>query len=300
MSEKKIPVILDTDIGYDIDDTWALGLLLRSPEVDLKLVVSDSQNTEYEAKLVAKMLEVARRTDIPVGVGVKEHDREGGQAAWVRDYDLASYPGVVHRDGVSALIEAIMSAPEPVTLLCIGPVPNIGAALDREPRVAQRARFVGMHGSVRCGYDGSAQTCAEYNVKACPAACQKAFAAPWEVTITPLDTCGLIVLKGERYARVRDSKDPVARAVIENCRLWARAGGGDAHWAEERSSTIFDAVAAYLTFSEELLVIEELGLRVTDEGYTLIDPNAKRIRVATAWKDMEAFEELLVRRLTGG
>ncbi len=37
----RIPVILDTDIGGDIDDTWALGLLLKSPELDLKLVVGD-------------------------------------------------------------------------------------------------------------------------------------------------------------------------------------------------------------------------------------------------------------------
>ena len=37
----KIPVILDTDIGDDIDDTWALGFLLRSPEFDVKLVVGD-------------------------------------------------------------------------------------------------------------------------------------------------------------------------------------------------------------------------------------------------------------------
>jgi len=37
LSSKKIPVILDTDIGEDIDDTWALGLLLKCPEFDVKL-----------------------------------------------------------------------------------------------------------------------------------------------------------------------------------------------------------------------------------------------------------------------
>ncbi len=42
-----IPVILDTDIGGDIDDTWALAMLLKSPEVDLKLVVTDYGNTTY-------------------------------------------------------------------------------------------------------------------------------------------------------------------------------------------------------------------------------------------------------------
>ena len=32
-----LPVILDTDIGGDIDDTWALAMLLRSPELDLRV-----------------------------------------------------------------------------------------------------------------------------------------------------------------------------------------------------------------------------------------------------------------------
>jgi hypothetical protein len=42
-----------------------------------------------------------------------------------------------------------------------------------------------------------------------------------------------------------------------------------------------------------------LGIRVTDDGHTVIDPKAKRIRVATEWKDLGAFEDLLVKRITG-
>ncbi|MGI6299757.1 MAG: hypothetical protein ACOX52_01655 [Verrucomicrobiota bacterium] len=65
-----IPVIYDSDIGDDIDDTWALGLLLKSPELDLKLVVGDYGKATYRAKIFAKMLETAGRTDVPVGLGL--------------------------------------------------------------------------------------------------------------------------------------------------------------------------------------------------------------------------------------
>lgn len=68
--QKRIPVILDTDIGGDIDDTWALAMLLNSPELDLKLVVTDTGNTTYRAKVAAKLLEVAGRTDVPIGIGL--------------------------------------------------------------------------------------------------------------------------------------------------------------------------------------------------------------------------------------
>jgi len=299
---KKIPVVLSTDIGGDIDDTWALGFLLRSPELDLKLALGDHGRPEYRAKLLAKFLERAGRGDIPVGLGVDKAkspapERQGG---WVKDYDLAKYPGRVHRDGIQAMIDLIMQSPEPITVIVIGPTPNMAAALEREPRIAGRARFVGMEGSVRIGYGGKKIPSAEWNVKADPQACQKAFTAPWEMTITPLDTCDLVQVKGGKYSRVRDSKDPIAVAIMENYRIWlAQKKGPDDRQAETRSTTLFDAVAVYLAFDQSLCHMETLGIRVTDDGFTVIDPAAKKMSVATSWKDLGAFEDLLVARLTG-
>jgi inosine-uridine nucleoside N-ribohydrolase len=111
------------------------------------------------------------------------------------------------------------------------------------------------------------------------------------MTITPLDTCGLVVLQGEKYKKVCDSKDPIAKAVIENYNIWAKG-------TPDRSSVLFDTVAVYLSFSEELLSMEKLGIRVTDDGYTVEDKNAKVINCAMDWKDLSAFEDFLVERLT--
>ena len=292
---KAIPVILDTDIGDDIDDTWALGFLLKSPELDLKLVVGDYGKAPYRAKVLAKFLQTVGRTDVAVGVGLDiKPTGEAGQAAWVKGYELSSYPGKVYTNGVQAIIDTIMQSKEPVTLICIGPLPNIAVALDRQPEIAKHARFVGMHGSVRMGYDGNKSPAAEWNVKADPKACQKVFTAPWEMTVTPLDTCGLVNLSGERYAKVRDSKDPVAAAVIENYRIWS--GKNDA--AEKRSSVLFDTVAVYLSFSQEFCNMERLGIRVDDRGFTLPDDQAKKVNAALGWKSLDAYRDLLVERLT--
>ena len=194
----------------------------------------------------------------------------------------------------------IMKSPRPVALICIGPLPNIAEALKREPGIARKARFVGMHGSVRIGYGGAKTPHAEWNVKCNPKACQAAFTAPWEMTITPLDTCGLVTLTGEKYRRVRDSQDCITGDIMANYRIWVR---GDAKlpesMADERSSTLFDTVAIYLAIRQDLCVIEKLGIRVTDDGMTVIDPKAKGMSVATSWKDLGGFEDFLVERLTG-
>ena len=297
-----IPVILDTDIGDDIDDTWALTLALKSPELDLKLVVGDYGKPLYRGKLIAKLLETARRTDIAVGLGIDvEAGQKMRQEKWIEGYDLDRYPGKVHRDGVQAMIDLIMRSPEPMTLICIGPLPNIAEALKREPKIAERARFVGMHGSVRVGYNGAAKPSAEWNVRADPKACQAAFTAPWNMTITPLDTCGLVQLKGDKYATVRDCLDPMVRTLIENYRIWDEwnlANGQKPRGVKESSTILFDCVAIYLAMANDLCVMEKTPLRVDDEGYTREDPNGKVVNAALAWRNLPGFEDWLVKRLT--
>ena len=295
-----LPVIFDTDIGDDIDDTWALGFLLRCPELDVKLVVGDNGKAEYRAKLLAKFLEVAERSDIAVGIGVEVPQKDSErQHEWVKDYDLKKYPGKIHTDGVQAIIDTIMTSPRPITVIAVGPVQNIAEALKREPRIAQRARFVGMHGSVRVGYNNDPKITPEYNVKLAPQACQVAFTAPWDITITPLDTCDKLGLSGDKYQRVFTSADPIAKATIENYRLWAIARKqGSPEAFPIRSTTLFDVVAVYLAFNQEWCGMETIGIRVTDEGLTVEDPNAKKMNVALTWKNLSALEDLLVQRLT--
>jgi len=292
-----IPVILATDIGDDIDDTWALGLLLKCPELSLKLVATEYGKAPYRAKLLGKFLEKTGHSRIPIAVGPDVEPRgQGALAEWVRDYGLNAYPGRVHSDGVSAIVDVIMNSPQPVTLICIGPMPNVAAALEREPRIAQNARFVGMDGSVRLGYGGAATPCAEWNVKANAAAARKGLSADWDITITPLDTCGLVGLDGERYQRILQSPNAVATTIIENYRLWSKAGKNEAQ-AEHHSSTLFDPVAVYLSFSQSFCKMERLPIRVTDDGLTVIDDRAKQMNVATAWRDLDGFRDLLVERI---
>lgn len=298
--DKKIPVIFDSDIGDDIDDTWALALMLKSPEFDVRLVAADYTNTVYRAKIFAKMLEVAGRTDIPIAIGPQKDEKPGRQSAWVGNYDLAKYPGKVHEDGISAIIDTIRAAEEPITLVAVGPAPNIAEVVRRAPDVARKARFVGMHGSVRRGYGGSPDISAEWNVKADPKALQQVFAADWDITVTPLDTCGLVHLTGEKFQQVYRSEDPLVKALMANYQAWREAQEKKKLDPPDRSSTLFDTVAVYLGMSQRLVDMETINLRVTDDGFTRIDPAGRPVHCAMNWKSLPAFEDLLVRRLTAG
>jgi inosine-uridine nucleoside N-ribohydrolase len=160
-----------------------------------------------------------------------------------------------------------------------------------------------MYGSLRRGYGGKPQPDAEWNVRASPAAARSLLAAPWKDAVsTPLDSCGLVKLDGERYARVRTSKDPLVQALIENYGAWCRAKdwcARDAEYVSAKSTTLFDTVAVYLAISRDLVATETLGVRVTDEGMTVEDAASRPLAWATGWKDLDAYEEWLTRRLAG-
>ena len=296
-----VPVILDTDIGFDVDDVWALAFMLKCPEIDVKLITTNTGDTTYSAALVAKLLEAADRTDIPIGVGIPLNTVGKTHAAWLGSYQLSDYPGIVHGDGVGAICEVVRDCEEQVAIVGIGPLANIGAALSRDPSIIDGARFIGMHGSIKRGYMGAAKPMKEYNVAIHTAACQKVFSTEWDIAITPLDTCGLVRLTGDNFQRVRNSIDPLAQAVMENhfgwfeaCRDWEFLKDYN---AQNESSVLYDTVAVYMAFSESLLKMETHPIIVTDDAKTLIDASGVDVRCALDWENRQAFELMVAERL---
>ncbi|MEM6362992.1 MAG: nucleoside hydrolase [Planctomycetota bacterium] len=296
----KIPVIFDTDIGSDIDDTWALLYLLRCPELDCRLVATDSGQGMYRARLAAKFLQAAGRSDVPVGICPMDRDGVGNQQDWLGDYSLDTYPGTIYDDAVDAIIQTIHASAVPVTLICVGTVPNIAEALRRDPTICRNARFVGMHGSIELGYDGSPNPARESNVRYGVEPLRKTLAANWNCSITPLDTCGLLSLDGARYQRLTSSDDPGVVALMQNYRAWLHR----VPWLAVKpdpdlaSSILFDMVAVTMAFDESWFKMKTLPVVITDDGYTRVDPQHGRpVRCAMAWNDFDDYRDHLVERL---
>jgi inosine-uridine nucleoside N-ribohydrolase len=281
-----VDVVIDTDIGTDIDDTWALALAAHSPELAVRLVTTVSGDPLYRARVARGLL----GADVPVAVGLgggrNVHPGEPQRSL----AELST--GAFVDDGVGALVDACAS---PITIIALGPLTNLAAALERDPTIAERARVVAMLGSVRVGYRGAPDPTPEYNVAVDVDACRAVLAAPWSVTITPLDTCGTILLKGDAYQRVLASADPIVRRTLDSYRSWL----GDApELFDRRSTTLYDCVAIQLAHDESLVEIEELPLAVDDDGLMRIEDGAPVVRVATRWRDgEESFVRHLVDRL---
>jgi inosine-uridine nucleoside N-ribohydrolase len=298
-ADNPTPVVLDTDIGSDIDDTWALAHLLRSPELDLQMVLTATGNTRYRGRVAAKFLETADRTDVPVALGPAQGSYHEYQKPWVEDYRLDNYSGPVREDGISAFIEFVRESDGPITLIAIGPLPNVKAALDRAPDIASKIHFIGMQGSIDRGYGEGSDPVAEANVKGDVEAFRTALQADWRsFKITPLDTADPVVLSGDHYDRIRAADDPMLNALIENYRTWSDlVTWTEVDYFDERSSTLFDVVAVYMAYSHEHLDFETIPITVTDDGFTRRAEDGTPTRIAMEWTDLDAFYDHLTQRL---
>ncbi len=256
-------VILDTDIGDDIDDAFALALALQSPELRILGVTTTFGDTELRARLVDRYLAAVGRSDIPVAAGVPTpHSNVFSQAAYAM-----REPARKHPDGVAFLLDQIRSHPKQITLIGIGPLTNVEAAIKRDPVTFRKLkRVVIMGGSIYRGYDSkdgvSKQPAAEWNIKCDPAGAKALLGAGVPVFMMPLDSTQIdlqMADQGAIYSHGSSLTDQLTLLYHQ----WS--SGSDGHWG---IPTLFDPVAVTYTFRPDLCPAKPMRIEVDDKGFT--------------------------------
>lgn len=299
--EKKIPVILDTDIAGDIDDSWALAFLLRCPELDVKLVLTALEGGEdpyARARIAAKQICDSGYAGIPVGAGIPVEHRSSTMGGWAKDFSVESYPQF-HADGVQALIDTVMASDEMVTIICIAPLTNIGEALRREPRIAEKARVIAIGGSIYSGHDLDHITKqSDYNIRADIPSARALLNADWDVTFVPLDVTAHIVVGDDNYQHIlaKRESDPVCGTVLSAFDRWMEIH--NCTYYKSHTTCLYDTAAIYMAVTGDYnFIVEDHKLVIDDGGYTNDDPDGKLVHCAVYWKYKDMFYKFLTDRL---
>jgi inosine-uridine nucleoside N-ribohydrolase len=284
-------VWIDTDIGDDIDDAFALGLILRSQEVKVLGISTAFGDTETRARLVDRFLAATGETKIPVTAGVvTKTDNLLTQRAYAEQS-----PAHTHPDGVAAMLAAAKSHPGEITLLAIGPLFNIGAAIDRDPEGFRKfKRVVMMGGSIDRGYDGPngerKPGDAEWNIDRDPRDAQKLFAAGVPIFMAPLDSTQ-IHLEPEQREAIFATGNPLTDQLTLLYHQWT------AHsWNHSPTPTLFDPVAGAYIFRPDLCPMTPMRIEVDDKGFTRKVEGKANAEVCLQ-SDEKGFLTLLAARL---
>jgi inosine-uridine nucleoside N-ribohydrolase len=145
-------ILLDTDIGTDVDDAVALAYLLAHPDCELLGITTVTGEAEKRASLASVLCQAAGQ-DIPIYPGA-DRPMHGEQRQPIAQ-QAAVLPKWPHQtnfpkgQAVDFLADSIRSHPGEVTLLTIGPLTNAGLLFSAHPDIAALlAGFVIMGGNV--------------------------------------------------------------------------------------------------------------------------------------------------------
>jgi purine nucleosidase len=253
-----IPVLLDTDIGSDIDDAVALAYLLRQPRCELLGITTVTGEPERRASLADAVCRASGRADgPPIHVGV-EAPLLGAQRQGKAPQTEALTQEWPHRlfghenTAIRFLQETIRSRPGEITLLTIGPLTNIALLFALDPEIPMLLKQMVIMGGRFLA--PKADTQAEWNILCDPAAAAKVFQTP----LPALTAVGL------------DVTEPCRMAADECRNRFEQAGGplgpvaamAEVWFRHASAITFHDPLAAALIFEPTLCRIEETAVEV--------------------------------------
>src|SRR5215218_2873080 len=182
------PVILDTDIGTDVDDVLVLVMLARAAELQLIGVTTVYGDTSLRARMVRLVLDQMGRSDIPIGVGARE--TLTGRPVWWAGHEGQGLPELdgiqINVDHTAAMVLRRAAAEHRgrLELFAIGPLTNVAEAISADEDFAASLHHLYIMG----GAFWLEQ--AEHNIKCDPEAADIVFRSG-----IPMTVCGLDVTK---------------------------------------------------------------------------------------------------------
>jgi purine nucleosidase len=282
---RPVPVILDTDIGTDIDDAFALALILKSPELRLLAVTTVSGDTAARARLAAKMLWVDGRRNIPVAAGVPGAPMPIAQTRWA---DGFTSPQLVSESAVDLMKREIDRNHGRAVIVAIGPLTNVASLLAQYPGEKKNIRrIVLMGGSIAHGYYPSSGPTAEYNIAADAPASRVVFTSGVPIEMAPLDVTWHLQLDAAHQQRIYAQSTPLAHALYAVDRLWGQP-----------TPTLHDPMAVGLLLDSGLCTRKSLHIRITTDGRTVVVPGKPANALVAVQNDPARFIAFCTRRLT--
>ncbi len=268
-------VILDTDLGDDIDDAFALALAVSSDHLQILGVTTAWRDTDLRARLAERYLKETGHGEITVAAGPKTEGASTAftQARWAEQYPE---PAKGWPNAVDFILDAIRRNPGEITLISLAPLSNVGALIERDPATFRKLkRVVMMGGSIRQGYGDlgylpNKGPSAEYNIAMDIPAAKALFASGVPIEMMPLDSTQLKldeVLRGILFGQ----KTATTGALEELYQEWAGYPGNV-------TPTLYDAMAVAVVMDPALCPVTAMRVRVDDAGFTRVEdgpPNAK-------------------------
>jgi inosine-uridine nucleoside N-ribohydrolase len=269
----KQKVIFDCDMGDDIDDAFALAMLLtHQDKFDILGITTCYGRTDDRAKVVLKMLYETGQGHIPVALG-RNTSFTDNRANWYAEqyYWAQGFEKLkpIKQTAADFIIENIRKFPNEVIVISVGPVTNMADVIDKDPAALKMAKKIyAMFGSFYIGYNTTPEIHAEWNVKVDITASKKFVNSGADIIYAGLDVTAMVKLDKAKRDLLLMRQSPLTNALSALYVLWGN-----------ETPTLFDPVAIGMIIYPELFKTKKINIVVDDNGYTRMDetksPNAE-------------------------
>ena len=296
-------VILDTDIGSDVDDALALSLILRSDELKLEGVTTVYGDVDLRARIALKVLKLAGVEDVPVMAGVgkpllMERDifwtgREG--EGILEPGDEALKPNPTH--AVDFITSKIMEMKGELTLITIGPLTNLAAAIIKEPRIVENVKEVFMMGGVTRLFNGLNLPFREHNIYCDPEAARIVLNSGMPITMVPLDVTLRVTINRDDLKRISSVGTPLTDAITSMVECYLRYRGRDYTYLHDPLAVAVSIDESLVKMRDMRIVVETRGLESTGQTLPLPPrPDGRNVRVCID-VDEGRFKDFFMERI---
>ena len=249
------PVLIDTDIGDDVDDAFALALALRLPALRVCGITTVAGPVEQRARLAYMIANAAGQRGIPIAPGSSAmRDGRPGPARFSHGPLLAAAPPLAPAPAATDLILACARAAPPLTIIALGPLTNVAAALDRDPALARRARVVAMAGTLGPPYP-------DWNLRCDPAAARRVLDSGIPLTMVGMNVTLRSKMRAAQLHSLFASPDSLARLLARCVLAWRT-------W-KRRVPFLHDALTVAVAADPALAALERRRVRVGWRGFSL-------------------------------
>ena len=290
-SAQRLPVLLDTDIGTDIDDAYALALILRSPELELLGVTTVSGDAVARARLAAKLLAVegGAAARVPVYAGTSTATQYMKQAEWAAGF---TSPALHTEGGVAFMRQQIEARPGALTIIAVGELTNVAALLTSSPGIAGKIKRIAlMGGAVRRGGQPGSAPQPEWNIKSNAAAARTVFTSGVPLIVAPLDATADLKLTPEHRVRIFTRGTPLTDGLAALDYLWTHTNS----W-KGATPILFDLLPIASLYAPDIARFEPLHVVVEADGLTReIKDKPANAQVAVASDPVKVVDYLTAR-----
>ena len=260
---QRTPILLDTDIGTDIDDAYALALILRSPELELLGVTTVAGDAVARARLAAKLLAIegGAAAKVPVYAGTSTATQYIKQTEWAAGF---TSPALHTEGGVAFLRQQIEARPGQLTIVAVGELTNVAALLTSTPGIAGKIKKIAlMGGAMRRGGQPNSTPQPEWNIKSNPAAAKTVFASGVPLVVAPLDATADLKLTPEHRVKIFGRGSPLTDALGALDFVWRYTN----NWKGE-TPILFDLLPIAALYEPDIATFASLSVTVEADGLT--------------------------------